>query len=42
MKITGKFIATVLRFIGKYLVPFVCGFLEGDNHIVTDAVSNFF
>lgn len=36
-----KFFVSVIKFVVKYVVPLVLGWIEGDTKVISDAVSNF-
>lgn len=38
MKISKILVVRVLKFIGKYILPAVCGYLEGSSQVISDAL----
>lgn len=40
--IKSSFILKVIKFVLKYLLPVVCGYLEGDSHAVENTISTLF
>lgn len=39
-KSTKKVVVAVVRFVVKYVVPLVLGWLEGDSHAIQEVLSN--
>ena len=37
-----KYFPIILKFIGKYVIPIVVGYLEGDTHTIQDALLSSF
>lgn len=42
MRFTKSTVVVVIKFVVKYIVPIVCGYLEGDTHAISDAIVSLF